>query len=225
MQWLFAAVLALAPEAAPEGDPAQLIREGDYAGAAAAFGRRYEETGDPALLFGQAQALRRAGDCRAAIEVFERFVATEPPAADVAAATDAIQACREILREHEPTVEPTPAPEPTPMPTRPPPRPWYTDRAGGVLVGLGAAIAITGAGLFGASYARLAERPSSEAGYEDRRRVVNALWGSGLGLLAAGGALIVSGAIRWGVVAKRRAQTRNQPRVAIAPGSALTIRF
>ena len=223
MLWLFAAVLAFAPEAlAPEGDPAQLIREGDYAGAAAAFQRRYEETGDPAFLFGQAQALRRAGDCRAAIEVFERFVATEPPAADVEAATDAIEACREILGEHEPTVEQRPkAPEPAPMPKRPPPRPWYADPAGGVLVGLGAAIAITGAGLFGASYARLAERPGSEAGYEDRRRVVRALWGSGLGLLAAGGSLVVSGAIRWGVVARRRAKSR----VAIVPGSALTIRF
>ena len=222
MHALLAAVLALAPEAlAPEGDPAQLIREGDYAGAAAAFGRRYDETGDPAFLFGQAQALRRAGDCRAAIEVFERFVATQPPTADVEAATDAIEACREILSEPQAPIERTQTPEPTPLPTRPPPRPWYTDPAGGVLVGLGAAVAITGAGLFGASYARLDERPSSEAGYEDRRRVVQALWGSGLGLLAAGGALIVSGAIRWGVVAKRHAAGR----VAIVPGSALTIRF
>lgn len=222
MFWLFAAVLALTPEApAPEGDPAQLIREGDYVGAAAAFGRRYEETGDPAFLFGQAQALRRAGDCRAAIEVFERFVATKPPAADIEASTDAIEACREILDEPEAPVEPPGAPEPTPMPKRPPPRPWYTDPAGGVLVGLGAAIAITGAGLFGGSYARLAKRPSSEAGFEDRRSAVQALWGSGLGLLAAGGTLIVSGAIRWGVVARRRAKSR----VAVVPGSALTIRF
>src|SRR5262245_52954196 len=96
MHWLFAAVLALAPEPASD-DPAKLIREGDYAGAAAAFERRYEETGDAALLFGQAEALRRAGDCRSAISVFERFVATDPPRADVDAATHAIEACRKIL--------------------------------------------------------------------------------------------------------------------------------
>jgi hypothetical protein len=220
MHWLFAAVLALAPEPALD-DPAQLIREGDYAGAAAAFERRYEETGDPALLFGQAQALRRAGDCRAAIAAFERFVATDPPRADVDAATDAIDACREILDEADaPPDEPEPPP-PTPTPKRAPLRPWYTDPAGGVLVALGAAIAVTGAGLFGASYTRLDDRPSSEAGFEDRRRVVKALWGSGLGLLAAGGALIVGGAIRWGVVARKRAHSR----VAIVPGSAITIRF
>lgn len=223
MSWLLVAVLALAPEAAPEADPAELIRARDYAGAAAAFARRYEETGDPALLYGQAQALRRAGDCRAAIEVFERFVATEPPAADVEAATSAIEACREILDEPAvPIDEPQPQPlEPAPTPKEAAPAPWYADRAGGILVGVGAAIAVTGAGLFGGSYARLARAPSSEAGYEDRRRDVRALWGSGLGLLATGGALIVAGAIRWGVVARKRTRSR----VAIVPGSALTIRF
>lgn len=225
MSWLLVAVLALAPEAAPEADPAELIRARDYAGAAAAFARRYEETGDPALLYGQAQALRRAGDCRAAIEVFERFAATEPPAADVEAATSAIEACREILDEPAvPIDEPQPQPlepAPTPTPKEAAPAPWYADRAGGILVGVGAAIAVTGAGLFGGSYARLARAPSSEAGYEDRRRDVRALWGSGLGLLATGGALIVAGAIRWGVVARKRTRSR----VAIVPGSALTIRF
>lgn len=226
MSWLLVAVLALAPEAAPEADPAELIRARDYAGAAAAFARRYEETGDPALLYGQAQALRRAGDCRAAIEVFERFVATEPPAADVEAATDAIEACREILDEPVPNDEPTvpidePQPQSQPQPKEAAPAPWYADRAGGILVGVGAAIAVTGAGLFGGSYARLARAPSSEAGYEDRRRDVRALWGSGLGLLATGGALVVAGAIRWGVVARKRTRSR----VAIVPGSALTIRF
>jgi hypothetical protein len=222
MHWLFAAALVLAPEPAPD-DPAELIREGDYAGAAAAFERQYEETGDPALLFGQAQALRRAGDCRAAIAAFERFVATDPPRADVDAANEAIEACREILDEADVAVdEPEPPPPAsTPMPERAPPRPWYTDPAGGVLVGLGVAIAATGAGLFVASYARLEDRPSSEAGYEERRRVVRGMWGSGLGLLAAGGALIVGGAIRWGVVARKRADRR----VAIVPGSAITIRF
>ncbi len=221
MQWLIAAVLALAPEPASD-DPAELIRAGDYVGAAAAFERQYEETGDPALLFGQAQALRRAGDCRTAITVFERFVATDPPAADVEAANDAIAACREILDDAEApaaalATPPTPPPDPAPAPARP----WYRDPAGGVLVGIGLALAVTGAGLFGASYARLDQRPSSEADYEDRRRVVNAMWGSGLGLLAAGGALVVGGAIRWGIVAR----TRTHGRVAFVPGSTFAIRF
>jgi hypothetical protein len=220
MHWLFAAALALAPQPTPE-DAVQLIREGDYAGAAAAFERAYERTGDAALLFGQGEALRRAGDCRAAIAVLERFIATLPPRADVDAATDAIDACRKILDEAEAAVDEPEPPKPKAKPEPAPPRPWRADRAGGVLVAVGAAIAITGAGLFGASYARLDDRPSSEAGIEKHRRIVRALWGSGLGLLVAGGALIVGGAIRWGVVARKRARKG----VAFVPGSAVTIRF
>lgn len=217
MQWSFVVALALAPAPGAD-DPARLIREGDYAGAAAAFERRYDETGDPALLFGQAQALRRAGDCRGAIPVFERFVATDPPQADVDAADAAIAACREIIgasaAAHDEPPPPSPAP---PRPTPPPP--WYADRTGAVLVGVGAVIAVVGAGLFGASYTRLDDRPASEADYQGRRRAVHPMWGSGLGLLTAGGALVIGGAIRWGVVARKRA------RVAIALDSSLTLRF
>jgi hypothetical protein len=221
MQWSsFVVAFALAPTPGAD-DPAQLIRAGDYAGAAAAFERRYEQTGDPALLFGQAQALRRAGDCRAAIAVFERFVATDPPQADVDAANESIAACREILgAAEEPPDEPPPAsPTPPREPTMPPP--WYTDRAGAVLLGVGAVIAIVGAGLFGASYTRLDDRAPSEADYQSRRRAVHPMWGSGLGLLATGGALVMGGAIRWGVVARRRTTAR----VAVELGSTLTLRF
>lgn len=222
MPWSFALALALAaPSAADEAG--QRIREGDYAGAAAAFERGYQQTGDPALLFGQGQALRRAGDCRAAIVAFERFVATDPPRADVDAATDAIDACREIVGPAEaPAVDRPPPPAERPSaPREPAPQPWYRDRAGAVLLGVGAVIAVVGAGLFGASYTLLDDRPSSEADYQRRRGRVHPMWGSGLGLLAGGGALALGGAIRWAVVARARARTR----VAIELGSTLTLRF
>jgi tetratricopeptide (TPR) repeat protein len=212
------------PAPAPEpGDrAAQAIREGRYTDAAEAFAQDYERTGDPALLFGQAQALRRAGDCKAAIEVFERFIATAPPQADVAAASAAIDECREILGA-KPAVDPAPQPivaiEPAPAPVRH----WSRDPPGAVLMGLGVALTVTGAALFGASYRRMNDRPGSEAELEDHRRRVTRMWNGGLGLLVGGGVVMIAAAIRWGLVA--RAQQRARARRISTSADGLTIRF
>jgi hypothetical protein len=222
MHRLLAVALAVAP-AEPDLDERvrPLVREGDFVGVAQEYAREYERTGDPALLFGQAQALRRAGDCKSAIEVFERYVASDPPDADEAAANDAMQACRDIVDASEPPPpEPTP-PDPEPQLERapqPPPRRWHADPAGGALVGIGGVLAVTGAGLFGGSYARQREQPQSEADLEERTRVTRALWSSGLALLVTGGVAIVAGAIRWGVVA------RKNDRIDASAGG-ITLRF
>jgi hypothetical protein len=222
MHRLLAVALAVAP-AEPDLDERvrPLIREGDFVGVAQEYAREYDRTGDPALLFGQAQALRRAGDCKSAIEVFERYVETDPPDADEAAANEAMAACREIVEAAEPPPpEPTP-PEPEPEPARAPepaPRRWYEDPAGGALVGIGGVLAVTGAGLFGGAYARPGEQAESEAALEERTRVTRALWGSGLALLVTGGVAIVAGAIRWGVVA------RKHQRIDASAGG-ITVRF
>ncbi len=68
-----------------EEDPIELIRQGRHLDAAVAFEREYERTGDGALLFAKATALRRGGDCRGAIETLERFIETKPPEPDIAA--------------------------------------------------------------------------------------------------------------------------------------------
>jgi hypothetical protein len=228
MHGIVALVLVLAPPQParaplPDDSAATAIREGRYADAAEVFAKQYEQTGDPALLFGQAQALRRAGDCRAAIDVFERFIATLPPAPDIAAANDAIVECREIVGADAQTPEPEPQPAALDVPAPAPPRHWSKDPAGGVLVGLGGAIAVTGAAVFGASYGRVDDRPGSEAALEDHRRNVRAMWNAGLGLLVGGGVLMIAGAIRWGVVARANKAGR-APRVSAA-GHGLTIRF
>lgn len=114
---------------APDRDPAivaaELFADGRYAEAAAAFEAAYRETGDPAFLFGHAQALRFGGNCGGAIELFEAFIETGPPEPDVAEARRVIAACREIL-DQGPTPDPvvtTPQPEPEPEPPRWQPRP------------------------------------------------------------------------------------------------------
>jgi tetratricopeptide (TPR) repeat protein len=216
--------------AAPsETDPAvragELFRDGEFEKAAAAFAEAYARTGDPALLFGRAQALRRAGNCGAAIEVFEQFIATSPPAADVQAARDVIEACRSILGE-EPT-EPEPhlaAPQATPEPDPPPPpRPrWHRDVAGGVLLGSGLAVAATGAALYGTAFGRAGEPPAgpmqSEQAYEARQRSIRTLAATGGGLLIGGTALLVGSVVRYAIVARRERARREvaRQRAAIA---------
>lgn len=200
------------PSGEPLGDPtedpavraATLFREGDFVAAAAAFLRAYEQTGDAALLFGRAQALRRAGNCGGAIEVFEEFIATDPPAADVEAARGVIAQCREILGEdrREP---PPPVPIETPSDTPPQQRParWHRDVAGGVLLGSGLVVATIGGALLGTAYGRDGAREESESDYEARDRSVRALGASGVALLVGGGALLVGSAVRYAIVAKR----------------------
>lgn len=206
-------VEATGPAAEPT-DPAvragELFKRGEFEQAAAAFEEAYARTGDPALLFGRAQALRRAGNCGAAIEVFEAFIATSPPAADVQAARDVIEACRSILGEDatepEPDVgEPEPAPEPEPVP---PPRPrWPRDVTGGVLLGSGLAVAVTGSALYGTAFARAADRSGEpmegEQAFEARAQSVRTLAAVGGGLMLGGSALLVGSVVRYVIVARR----------------------
>ncbi len=228
--WATVVSLLLIPEpswaAAPTDDggtvpapqrpsPGQLFSQGRYLEAADAFGAEYERTGDPAMLFGRAQALRRAGDCSGSMAVFEQFIGTDPPATDVQEANRVIEACKEILGESEPLPPPESRPPPPPtlvsepeLAPRPsaPPR-WPRDVAGGVLLGSGVAVAVVGAVVYGVGFGRARARTETEADYERRERSVRSLSAAGISLMAAGGALLVGSVIRYAVVARR-----NRPR-------------
>lgn len=185
----------------------QLFRDGEYAEAAAAFELAYERTRDPALLFGRAQALRRAGNCTAAIEVFEAFIATHPPEPDVQAASDVIEACRAILGEDGLPAEPAPEPiaEPAAPPTDDVSPPARRDVLGGVLVGIGAGMVVGGAVPYGLSFgrARGPVEPETEQAYEQRQRSVRTLAATGVSVMIGGGALLVGGVVRYVIVARR----------------------
>lgn len=191
-----------------EDDPAALIEQGRHLDAADAFERLYEASGDAALLFGKATALRRGGDCRGAIETLERFVATNPPEADTAAARDVIEVCEQILADDAPPEPPPPIlVEPTPVPETPPPapsEPWTRDVAGGVLLGSGVAVVVGGSVLVGLAAARTRPREESEAGFERRERSVRTMSAVGGAMAAAGVALIIGSIVRYAVIARRR---------------------
>ncbi len=187
---------------------AKAFRDGDFVLAAEAFQRAYDITGDPALLFGRAQALRRAGSCAAAIDVFEQFIATSPPAADAEAAQKVIDECRAIVDVHEPVPAPEPAITPLPPPEPPKPKPWHRDVTGGVLLGTGLGVAAIGAALYGTSFAQADDRGDTEQQYDDRRQRVRTLSATGGALMITGGALVVGSIIRYAIVAKRGRSSR-----------------
>ncbi len=201
-------VLAKVPP--PDEDPVQLIRQGRHLDAAAAFERQFEKTGDPALLFAKATALRRGGDCRSAIEELERFIETGPPEPDVAAAREVIDVCTEILADGEPEpvpppiiMQPEPEPEPEPVEDVPPPRSWTRDVPGGVLLGTGVAVAVGGVVVLGLGASRRQSREESEAGFERREQSVRTMSAVGGSLVAAGAALLIGSIVRYAVVARR----------------------
>lgn len=125
--------------------------EGRYEDALVSFRRAHEVSGRPALLFNVAQSLDRLRRDREAIEVFERYLATEPPPER----RRVIEARLEILRAN---VAPTPAevaeaePEPGPpdaLAADAEPTPTSGDDGGGgsrvaIVVGVIAGVVLVG---------------------------------------------------------------------------------
>ncbi len=229
------------PQPEPDVDHAkiagQLFSQGRFAEAAAAFQRAFEATQDPAFLFGRAQALRRAGNCHAAIEQFEVFIALDPPARDVAEARAVIDECEEIL-QISPAPKPAPQPEPTVTdPVAAPdeddgaaPTPWHRDVAGSVLLGTGFAFAIAGGALLGVAHARGGDSPGeTESDHASRRAQIRAMAAGGIAMLAGSGTLLVASTLRYTAVARGwgRADDRSA-RVRLVPtlfGAAAVGRF
>ncbi|MBV1857112.1 MAG: hypothetical protein KUG77_01785 [Nannocystaceae bacterium] len=204
----------------PDEDPIELIRQGRHLDAAAAFERQYERTGDGAFLFAKATAFRRGGDCRSAIDTLERFIETEPPEPDIAAAREVIDVCTEILSSGEPEPNALPPPpvliEPTPEPVAATAREkvWTRDVPGGVLLGSGVAVTVGGVVLLGLAATRNQPREESEAGFERRDESVRTLSAVGGSMVAAGAALLIGSIVRYAVVA-RRSERRSTARLGL----------
>ncbi len=205
---VLAASQARAAEPSAE-DPVELIKQGRHLEAAEAFERKYQVTHDAALLFAKATALRRGGDCGGAIEALRRFIGSEPPASDIAAAQEVIDVCTAILEDDETPPEPPPpipvqtTPEPLPPEAPPPERSWTRDVTAGVLLGTGVGVTVAGAVLVGLAASRSQDREESEAGFERREQSVRSLYAAGGATAAAGVALLIGSIVRYTIVARR----------------------
>ncbi|HVR61962.1 MAG TPA: hypothetical protein VMU50_08690 [Polyangia bacterium] len=148
------------------------------------------------FLFAEAQAQRLGGDCRGAVALYQRFLATEPPAIQVSAAQVGLARCAQQM-----ATAPPPAPLiPTPAPAVPAPSvdrgPWYRDAAGGVLLGAGIVAAGVGAGLV-ISAADATNTGVTYDDYSQKRASIERRWNIGAVALAAGAVLAGAGVFRY----------------------------
>jgi tetratricopeptide (TPR) repeat protein len=177
-----ALVLAVSPVAAAPSSPdakkafdkgVAAYQHGDYAGAAAAFGKSYSLEVDAETAFAWAQAERKLDHCDKAVELYGKLLAMDLPAENKAVIRGQIAECKQIMDAQrpkktepksepkpEPKAEPTPEPkpeptaEPTPEPVKLTPepatsaegRPWYRDPVGDTFVIAG----VVGLGVGGA---------------------------------------------------------------------------
>ena len=98
------------------------------------------------------------------------------------------------------------------------PRPWQRDPWGGALVGVGAVALAAGIGFAAASGVQYGRGQSAfEQGEFERLNRNSLSWGiASIVTGSVGAALLVAGAVRYGVVARRRrAQKRNDLRSAL----------
>ena len=221
--------------------------EGQFDDAAEALKAAYELSPQDDVLFNWANAERLAGRCDRAVELYDRYLGA---AAEDVAQGDAVSKeyvavaeqrraeCEEAIdAEPTPAAEPqrTPVQDPEPIPTvdRPPPpatqpdrapaSPWWRDRIGWSLTGVGLAVAGAGGGLLGAAFSREPDPNGGglHADYIDSVDSASRLEIAGWSLLAVGSAAIISGVVRFAVVSRRRRSGGNNAR--FSPG--FVVRF
>jgi len=223
------------PEASEPEDPDALaaeaqaaFAEGRFEEARALAKRAHELTGDPRHLYAQAVAERQLERCRDALILYARLLADvqDDPAysALVDGTRQGIKLCEASLEEPEPEPEPPPIvaetsePEPEPESVDPGPRPWFRDPLGGVMLGLGLAIAGGGGGtMWALSNRRLdeAEAAIDETVFADTRAQARGLRTGAIASMTLGGALLVGAVVRYGLVAR----TNRRQMAWIAPSA------
>lgn len=183
-----------------------------YSVAADGFADLYTADPRPEFLYNAANARRLSGDCWTALALYKAFLDLGPPADQVEVAQENITRCQgQIAEARRQADEATPPPpivrdtrDDPPPPSPPPRRRWPRDPAGGPLVGVGAALTVTGIGLLagGGWHRSRADAAADDVHYGDRMRTSLALTRSGIPVLAVGATFLVAGIVRWAVLAR-----------------------
>ncbi len=160
-----------------------LFDAGDYAGAKRELLEVYAIEPSAAVLFALGQAELNLGNYQAAIDYYERFIATNPSADQVGLAQQGIGAARLKLSEPVDTAPPDPPPAPPEQP-RPPAKRWTLTHTG--VVALGGAAVLVGGGLLLYSRSLGNDHSGTLSQYDARVDQARTTRWTGLGIAAAG---------------------------------------
>ncbi len=189
------AMLCMHAAAEPPSDEVMIkIRElyaaGDFEGVRRELLAAYEATQHPALLFALGQAEFNLENWQAAIDYYEKFIATNPPEEQIALAQQGIGAAR--IEMQRPREQPGPIEQPKPVPRK---REWQ--RADTIwMIASGGAV-VLGASAFAYGRHLGNDHSGTLADYDDRTDRARLLQWSGGTLVVAG--LVAAGVtlVRW----------------------------
>jgi hypothetical protein len=204
LAWLVVVALAassparaqeLGPEARRKYEQGMaLYRARDFAAAARALGEAYALEPRRDVLFAQAQATRLAGNCAAALPLYQQFLNSDPPEQQVAATRIALARCESA--PERPAPPPVIVASPPPVP---PSVPIYRDLLGGALLASGLVTAGVGGVLMASAHAQN-DTAAVQGGYPEyasRRASAEGRWRLGVGAVVAGAALVAGGCGRY----------------------------
>jgi tetratricopeptide (TPR) repeat protein len=214
-----------------------LFQEGDFEGAAEEYRKGYEIEDDPAFLYTWAQAERRRGRCAAAVKLYQRYIATNPPDVSAEYAREGIVKCADEMAAEEAMPpgderpgtldDPTgPADAGTAAPVQPPPAKtsqrdrWYRDPAAASLVALGVAGVGVGTGLLVASALEKDKNSANYGEFDARQKRVRTFQISGAVVLGVGVGLLAGGIVRWAVLGRREKKKNTNVSAMLGRGTA-----
>jgi tetratricopeptide (TPR) repeat protein len=192
------------------------------------FKKGYDIEPDPAFLIAWAQAERQRGRCGAAVRLYQKFLATDPPEVAQEFARDGIVRCADQLAADQPLPpgadELTPIDEPDePLhtldgedddqpdePTERKPKNgnrWYRDPLGTSLVAIGVAGSGVGAGLLVAAQLESSKEVIDYGEFDAQQRRIRNLRITGGVVLGVGAGLLIGGIVRWAIVGTRKSDT------------------
>lgn len=185
------------------------VARDDFNEAARLLEDAYARDPQPTYLYSLGEAWLAANNCPAAVDAFDRYLATSPPEIDAQAARARKAKCPQRAPEPEPEPVPPPTatrPEPTPPPpTVPAPRRTLArDPLFWGLAGAGTILALAGGGVLVGTRisADNANRAVTEGAWEGGLSQTRTLATAGTAVIAVGGALLI-GAIARAVTFRR----------------------
>ena len=189
----------------------ELYAAGDFEGVRRELLAAYEASQHPALLFALGQAEFNLENWRAAIDYYEKFIATNPPEEQIALAQQGIGAARIEMqrpREQPPVVE-----QPKPVPRR---REWQRTDTTWMIASGGAVVVGASAFAYGRHLGN--DHSGTLADYDERTDRARLLQWSG-------GTLIVAGLVAAGVTLVRWRLRPHDEVVVTATGTSAAVSF